>query len=548
MNRNFPTLAAAGLAVLLTALGATLPAFAQAPDCTGISDVSDFDGSAVSDLNGSLATVRVASGLTKPTFVTAPRGDINRVFIVEQDGKIKILKNGSILPTPFLDISGLTQSPADGGGDEAGLLGLAFHPDYATNGWFFVYHTLHDGASNMNNVVARYTVSAGDPDQADSSTRQVVITFNHPTFTNHDGGMLAFGPDDGYLYISTGDGGGACDPSANAQNLNSNLGKLLRINVNSLPYTIPPDNPFVNKAGNDEIWSYGLRNPWRYSFDRINSTLVIADVGQDKWEEIDCRPGTSAGGENYGWDHYEGTHCPNPSCGNQGSCSVTSYVGPIKEYCHSTTDCPLTGCSITGGYIYQGCRMSDLHRTYFYADYCSAFIHSFRTDASCAAPADIDRTTDLAPGGGLDIKDITSFGEDARGVLDMCERGAAGSRAGEVCSVLPTLRIMQVSGINAPQFLPAMSAAWTWEDLTATSSHPIANYKVYRSGSPTGVFNCVHQGPTNSWAGGDPAVPAPGGVFYYLITAVNADGEEARPGNRSDGTPRTVNTSSSCPP
>jgi hypothetical protein len=512
-------------------------AVAQAPDCTGISDVSDFDGAAVSDLDGLLTTVRVASGLLRPVFVTSPPGDVDRLFIVEQNGLIKILQDGAVLAQEFLDISSLTRAPGAGGGNEEGLLGLAFHPHYAINGWFFVYHT---NTSGSQNVVARYTRDVSDPNLADPTSRVQVIAFNHPGFSNHNGGMIAFGPHDQHLYIGTGDGGSGCDPAGNSQNLNSNLGKLIRINVDSLPYTTA-GNPFDGAvAGNDEIWSSGLRNPWRFSFDRETAALYIGDVGQDVWEEVDCRPMNMIGGENYGWDHYEGRVCPNPSCGSQGSCLIVGQIRPARVFNHSTGG---FSCSVTGGYVYRGCRMTDLHGTYFYADYCSDIIRTFTTDGTCthSAEPDLERAGDLAPGGGLSVTQITSFGEDARGELYIADRG------GEIFKILPELSIMEVSGDNAAPFL-AEARSFTWENLEATSSHPIESYKVYRSDDdPTGTFVCVHASPDNKWAGGDPAEPLVNGVYYYLVTALNAAGQETRPGNWSDGMPRTVDTASLCP-
>jgi hypothetical protein len=415
------------------------------------------------------------------------------------------------------------------------LLGLAFHPGYAQNGWFFIYHTDATGATNR---VARYTVDGADPDRADAASRVEVIAIPHPTYNNHNGGMLAFGPADGYLYIGAGDGGSGCDPSGNAQNLASRLGKLLRLDVDALPYTIPPDNPFAGgSSADDEVWAYGLRNPWRYSFDRTTGGLYIGDVGQAQLEEVNCRPASSTGGENYGWDFFEGSACPNPSCGAQGTgCVVPGYVPPVQEYTHAF------GCAVTGGYVYRGCRMGDLRGHYFYADYCSAFIRSFRTNALCAAPAFLDRTAELAPGGGLAINTPSGFGEDARGELYIVDLG------GEVFKIVPRLPILEISGVNASLFRPSAAGTWVWEDLQATSSQPVTSYKVYRStGDPTGPFFCVHQSPTPAWPGGDTTTPAARQVLYYLVTGLNAAGQETRPGNQSDGTPRTVDTTSVCP-
>jgi glucose/arabinose dehydrogenase len=437
LRRVGPILSAAVLAVL-----------SQSQDrgdvCDGISTVP----------GAPLAADRVATGLVRPVFATAPPGEVDRLFIVEQDGRIRILEGGALLPAPFLDVAALTRSPADGGGNEEGLLGLAFHPEYAANGWFFVYHTNATGSSN---VVARSTRSAGDPSPADPASRQVVISFPHPGAGNHDGGMIAFGPDDGYLYIGTGDGGGSCDPSGNAQSGASSLGKLLRIDVGSLPYAVPPSNPFAGPDGvNDEIWSLGLRNPWRFSFDRATSDLYVGDVGQLVWEEIDYRPGGSTGGENYGWDLYEGDHCPNPSCGS-AACAVAGYVPPIHEYDHADGS-----CAVTGGYVYRGCRMPDLRGTYFHAGYCTAVIRSFRVSGGAVTDPD-DWTAELDPGGGLDSGLVTSFGEDARGEIYLVDRGSAAAATGEVYEIVPALGSLEVSGAGAvPLNVEGdPNAAWT---------------------------------------------------------------------------------------
>jgi glucose/arabinose dehydrogenase len=525
----------------LAAALAAVPAAAQAPDCTGISTVHNTDP----DLDGELATVLVASGLLRPLFVTSPPGDTDRLFIVEQDGLIKILRDGVVLGTPFLDVSAITLSPGDDppGHNEEGLLGLAFHPDYASNGWFFIYHTNSTGSQQQ---VARYTVS-GNPDVADAGSRVGVIAVDHPNYGDQDGGMLAFNPLDGYLYIGTGDGGGDCDPPANSQNLNSNLGKLLRLNVDSLPPSTS-GNPYDGATpGNDEIWSYGLRNPWRFTFDRVGGEILIPDVGESLWEEINCQTPGTGGGQNYGWNHYEGLLCPPPSatCIDTGSCLIPGYVPPMRTYDHATGG---FSCAVAGGYVYRGCRMPDLHGTYFYADYCSNMIRSFRVDAACnttpSGPTiddDIDRMADLAPGGGLLITQITSFGEDPRGELYVIDRG------GEVFKILPTLGIMEVSGPGAPGLLADDNGDWIWEDLESTSGHPISSYKVYRSSSPAGTFACVHQSTENSWGGGDPAVPSDAQAFYYLVTALNETGEETHPGDGTGGLPRDVNFASSCP-
>lgn len=508
-------------------LASLLAAPAPAAVCDGISEASDTP----------LTTVRVASGLTRPLFATAPPGDVVRVFLVEQDGRILILRNGGVEATPFLDIRSIVRSPADtGGGNEEGLLGLAFHPQYDTNGWLFVYYTNTSG----NNVVARYSRSSANPDLADAASRVEVLPIPHPTNSNHNGGMLAFGPNDGFLYIAPGDGGAFCDLSENSQNGSSLLGKMLRINVDALPYTVPADNPFVGAgAPLDEIWSLGLRNPFRFAFDRANGDLYIGDVGQDNLEEIDYVPAPNAGkGANYGWDHYEGTQCPNPSCGDEGTCTLTNLVLPVTQYPHTE------GCSVAGGFVYRGCRMPALRGTYFYADFCSDFIRSFRI-VSGAVTDPRNRTAELAPGGSLTIVDITSFGEDARGELYIFDRGSGAT--GEVYKIVPILPNLEVSGRGAASFVLAKSGDWAWEDLQVTSSHPIATYRVWRtSGRGNGVFDCVFASADNAWPGGDPQVPAGGALFSYVVTGENAAGSRTSPGTGTTGTPRTL-SSAPCP-
>jgi hypothetical protein len=511
----------------------TSGALAQGINCSGISDVSDFDGATVSDFNGLLATVQVATPaqVWLPILVTSPIGDVHRVLIVGQDGVIRLMKDGVVQPTPFIDLSGIVFSEIDGGKGEQGLLGFAFHPSYDSNGWFFVHYT----ESAERDVVARFTRSAQNPDVADPASRVEVIAFDYPNAEHHFGGMLAFSPIDGRLYISTGDGGDPCDAFGNAPNLASNLGKILRLSVESLPYSTS-GNPFDGSIpGNDEIWASGLRNPWRFSFDRANGALYIGDVGQSVREEIDCRPSSSAGGESYGWPEFEGAACPNPSCGST-TCADPGVL-PIHDYEHS--DPGGFACAVTAGYVYKGCRMKDLRGTYFFADFCADFVRTFRTNSQCARGPVLDRTVDLQPGGGLFLRDVESFGEDARGEIYIA------TRFDGILKIVPTLGIVEVSGVNAAPFL-AGDPDWSWESLMATSSYPVAAYKVYRSSSPTTGFTCVHQEPSNAWPGGDPESPPARGIFYYLVTAVSATGEESRAGKASNGVPRVVDTLSAC--
>ncbi len=362
-----------------------------------------------------LTTVRIASGLNRPVYLTYPPGDSTRLFVVEQQtGRIRIIRNNSVLARPFLDIGSLISVSS-----ERGLLSMAFHPDFPDSAYFYVNYTNASGALTL----ARFTVSP-DPDSADAGSELILLTVPEPE-ANHNGGTIAFGPNDGYLYLGLGDGGGGGDlhgTIGNGQDSTTLLGSILRIDVNSgAPYAIPPDNPFVGRSGADEIWAYGLRNPWRMSFDRANGDLYIADVGQNAWEEIDFQPASSAGGENYGWRLMEGLHCYNPPT----DCDPGGLVYPITDYSHAN------GCAITGGYVYRGCRIPDLRGTYFYGDYCSGRIWSFRYDGATMTDS-TERTAELAPGNGMSIDNISSFGEDIEGelyILDLAD--------GEIYKIVP---------------------------------------------------------------------------------------------------------------
>ncbi len=376
-----------------------------------------------------LTTERVASGIARPVFATHVPGDDDRLFIVEQRGRIRILdlNTNTVFPASYLDIDSLI--PNVTGNDERGLLGLAFHPDYANNGHFFVYYT----NNSSDTVVARYTV-AGDPATSNTANAgsAVQVLFIDQPFSNHNGGWIGFSPNDGHLYIATGDGGSACDPGQRAQDItNQLLGKMLRINVDSLPYTIPGDNPFVGVTGDDEIWAYGLRNPYRCSFDRVTGDLYILDVGQNAREEVDFQSAASGGGENYGWDCREGTACANTvsfQCNgttNGCSCGGVVSVDPIHEFTHGGGN-----CSGTGGYLYRGSDIPGLQGTYFFADFCSNQIWSFEFDGATVSNFQT-RTSELAPPG-FSITSISSFGEDNAGELYICDLFG-----GEVFKIIP---------------------------------------------------------------------------------------------------------------
>ena len=331
----------------------------------------------------------VATGFDFPLLLTAPAGD-SRLFVVEKGGLIKVVKSGAVLATPFLDVSSLVSS-----GGEQGLLGLAFDPQYATNGRFFISYTNRTG----DNVLASYQVSA-DADRADANG-VIRLTVGQP-YDNHNGGHIVFGPD-GYLYMGIGDGGSGGDPQGHGQDRNDLLGSILRLDVSGATgYAVPAGNPLVGVAGTrGELWDWGLRNPWRFSFDRSTGDLYIGDVGQDSREEIDVSIATPGGGKgvNYGWNIMEGMQCY-----DAGSCDMTGFTLPVLDYSHSD------GCSVTGGYVYRGAAIPGLVGTYFYSDYCGGWIRSFKYAGGAVTEA--GSWDALAPGGG-----VPSFGEDAAGEL-----------------------------------------------------------------------------------------------------------------------------------
>ncbi len=301
-----------------------------------------------------ISLVLVFKGLNKPTHITHSGDNSGRLFITEQKGEILLINNSRLLKSPFLDIRHKV-----GCCGERGLLSIAFPHAYSSKKYFYVNYTNKKG----DTVISRYRLTS-DPDAADPKSEEVLLTIRQP-FSNHNGGQIAFGPD-GYLYIGTGDGGLAGDPLNKGQDPGSLLGKILRLDVESRisPYTVPADNPFVkNKKYRPEIWAIGLRNPWRFSFDRNSGDLYIADVGQDKYEEVSFQPSKSAGGENYGWNILEGTHCYGSS-----KCRKTGMILPVAEYDHSQ------GCSITGGMVYRGKSVPSLTGIYLYSDYCSGRI------------------------------------------------------------------------------------------------------------------------------------------------------------------------------
>lgn len=366
-------------------------------------DVPPFGGP------GAVVFQEIATGLANPVAITNADDGTGRLFITLQGGQIVIYDGTKVLPTAFLDVSSTGLNLISTGG-ERGLLSVAFHPDYPATPYFYVYYT---AKISGDITIARYEVSANDANLANTNSGQIVLTISHPA-GNHNGGQLQFGPD-GYLYIGTGDGGGAGDTANNAQNLATLLGKLLRIDVdtppNGPPYVIPTGNPFVETPVDNpntlpEIWALGLRNPWRFGFDRVTGDLFIGDVGQGSWEEVNLTPAASPGGKNYEWRCKEGLHPFNATL----PCTSGTAAPPILEYSHGS------GCSITGGYRYRGTQFPQAHGHYFYGDFCSGLIWagSQNGQGDWASTELID--TDF---------NISSFGEDEAGELYLADHGGA---------------------------------------------------------------------------------------------------------------------------
>ena len=340
----------------------------------------------------SVGLQEVVSGLGFPDGLTAPPGDPHRLFIVEKGGLIRIVRDGTLLPAPFLDLSNRVSTRR-----EQGLLGLAFDPDYASNGRFIVHYTDLNG----NTSVSFFRVDPANPDRADPASESVILALDQPG-PNHNGGQILFGAD-GMLYIGLGDGGSEGDPAGRGQSLNDLFGNILRVDVSSgTGYTIPPDNPFVGRTdARGELWSVGLRNPWRFTFDPATGDLYVGDVGQDKWEEIDVVTAAQGAGRgaNFGWNVMEGAHCfADPNC------SPDKFTLPVLEYSHSE------GCSVSGGYVYRGSAIPALQGNYFYGDFCGGWVRSFRLQNGQAV--DQRDWPELAPGG-----HVPSFGQDAAGEL-----------------------------------------------------------------------------------------------------------------------------------
>lgn len=353
------------------------------PDAAGFPDPAGY------------AWTPLLNGLRTPIGMAHAGDGSGRLFILEQNGAIRIYKNGALLQTPFLDII----SKVNSGGNEQGLLGLALHPRYSENGYFFVNYTrLPDGAT----VIARFRASPDDPDRADPETEMQLLTIEQP-FPNHNGGAVVFGPD-GYLYLALGDGGAAGDPYLHGQAKQTLLGKILRVDVDGgVPYAIPADNPFAAGGGAPEVWAYGLRNPWRIAFDRQTGELYIADVGQNQWEEINYLPAGAAGGANFGWNYFEASQR------YQGNLPPDlTVIAPVAEYSHAEG-----GCSVTGGSVYRGQTLPAWQGIYIYGDYCTGNVWGLLRTAAGSWQSRL-----LFTNAGR----IASFGEDEAGEIYLIDR------------------------------------------------------------------------------------------------------------------------------
>ncbi len=410
-----------------------------------------------------------ATGFTRPCDITHSGDD--RLFVVEQRGKIWILDaNGNKLPTPFLDIDPIVGSS----GNEQGLLGLAFHPDYPNTPHFYVNYTNNDGDTR----VSRFSVSTTDPNLADANSELLLLSADQP-YSNHNGGGVKFGPD-GFLYIGLGDGGSGGDPQNNGQKKNTFLGKMLRIDVDGgSPYAVPTSNPFLNDSNySPEIWALGLRNPWRFSFDRLTGDLWIGDVGQDSWEEVDFQPATSTGGENYGWRCYEGTHAYNTN----GCQDASNYVQPVAEYQNGGSE-----CSMTGGFVYRGNNHPMIYGHYLFTDYCSGKLWWLTPNAS--GGYDREQLADFVN------NQMVSFGENQSGELFML-----GNSNGLVYSLGAWNFVVNSTnpaceGINDGSIQVVVS-----DNVTATVTWNDGFVGPNRDNLAAGTYNVTITGPSNSTA------------------------------------------------
>ena len=440
-----------------------------------------------------LQTELFVQGVSQATDLTFAPGDPTRVFIVQQGGIIRVVENGTLLSTPFLNIDPLVLS-----GGERGLLGLAFHPDYQSNGRFFVNYTNNSGDTR----VAEFAVTS-NPNVASNTVVRTIASINQD-FSNHNGGCVKFGPD-GMLYVGMGDGGSGNDPNNRAQNGNSLLGKMLRYDVDIAAPYIPADNPFVGTSGiNNAICHIGLRNPWRFTFDRQTGDMWIGDVGQNAREEIDFIP-AGVLGENLGWRCKEGNRCTNLSgCG----CSDGSLLDPIQDYNHSGGN-----CSVTGGMIYRGSAIPDLAGTYFYADYCSSQIWSLKYNGSSVTNF-TNRTNELDPPGSLSIGGIRAFGEDHDGEVYI----VTSSRIFKIIPEPP-----QCGWNNYCQAAPSLSGVPSNMFGLGSSSISANDFQVGASGTVPGTFGLFFYGDSQTQIASSNGNLCVGGTLHRFQTVNQSD-------------------------
>lgn len=455
-------------------------------------------------------------GFTRPVDITGAGDGSNRLFVVEQAGRIRVIDQttGEVRGSDFIDLRSIVRDA----GNEQGLLGLAFHPDFQNNGYFFVNFT-SNGVATPNGgetVIARYTATGTNLDGVEIGSQKIILTVDQP-FSNHNGGDLAFGPD-GYLYVGTGDGGSGGDPQDNGQDPQSLLGKMLRIDVDvadeATPYEIPADNPFVgNGSVLDEVWALGLRNPWRISFDRATADLWIADVGQVFREEIDFQPASSTGGENYGWDCREGT-TDYPATGNSpGSASSlcgngSVYTDPIFDYPRSPTT---GGFSVTGGFVYRGTDADDLLGHYICADYLSANFFLITPDSGSGRDLLVQRD--------LPIGNISTFGEDDEGnlyVADLFE--------GDIYRITSDMIPVSVVTTESPAGGPRIFPNPVYRDFTVAipelQQSGTVNVRVFSAKGKL-VYQKMHLEDGGPVAGNYALPEVPTGVYQVLITYDN---------------------------
>lgn len=529
MQKPFAALA------LIAALA--LPAAAQV--CDGVAPVD----------TGSIRSVPVITGVPNdPLLVVSPPGDTDRLFVVTQGGVIYLWKRGNASNqyTVFLDLSLKVEF-----GGEQGLLSMAFAPDYATSRTFYVNYSRRVSGDT---IVARVLADINDPDVADPLSERVVLTIQQPE-GNHNGGMMHFGPD-GYLYIATGDGGGGGDDHGqcgNGLDTSNLLGKILRIDPTQQAggasdcaggtYTVPA-NPLSDGPGGDcdEIYMYGLRNPWRFSIDD-NGDFLIGDVGQFCWEELNYIAAADAGvgadgsgAQNLGWRSMEGFECFDPddsfncsgaqvvSCGTTPSCGDASLTLPVDAFSD--------GCSVVAGWFYRGCRLPQFEGKAFFGDYCDVRIRTVDIVGG-AAVNEQDWESALDPGGALAFS-FSSFGRDGQGELYLIDQG------GTISKIVPPFDAAEVSGAGGTPFLIDPNGGWSWEDVTFETMVPVDFYRVYR-GLPAQTFDCIHASDTPDWGTGDTLQPAPDELLAYIVTAVDTNGVES-----SSGTPERL-LSNPCP-